>query len=346
MICVPISKLRHHSGHIHLFIVRSNAGCVARHEEIRDNPPATVDNAAEARFILLSRRFYAVGIVVFARSSPREQVGFVIFLVSRRERLLHATPGRGVISSHREAHHTSVAEFDGHLHKTFTKGASSDDGGAVIVLHRACKDLTGRSTRFVNEDNKRQTLISAASVALIFFLVEASSLGIDNESILRQEFIGHTYRGLQISPEISAQINDEMLHSLGTERGHCRKKVSVSVVSPRRNADVARGGIEHIRSIYTMNRHISADDGIFLHARNARTAHRQFDLASGLAFKPLHGAFCVDFLTYIGFAVDGHDAISGTQADIFRRPPGNHSNHPHRVIINGELHTDAGETAT
>ena len=293
---------------------------------------------------MLTGSLDAVGVVVFSASSAREQVCFVVFFVAGREGLLNAAAGGRVIARNGEAYHAAVAEFDGHLHESLTEGAATDDGGAVVVLHRAGKDLTGRSTRFVDEDNERQMLVSAAPVALVLLLIEATSLRVDDESVFRQELIGHIDGGLQVSAEVAAQVDHQVLHPFGAERGHGGQEVAVSVVAPRRNADVSGRGVEHIGGVYAVDGHIAAHDGEFLQPGLSGTAHGEDNFGTAFAFEALHRALGVDIFPDIGFSVDRHDAIAGTKANIFGGAAGDDAHHAYSVLIDGELHPNAGET--
>ena len=93
MIGVPKGELIEHAGHIYLFIIGSEAGCVTRHEEIGNDAAPAVDDAAETGLVLLTGSPDAVGVVVFSASSAREQVSFVVFFVAGREGLLNAAAG-------------------------------------------------------------------------------------------------------------------------------------------------------------------------------------------------------------------------------------------------------------
>ena len=50
------------------------------------------------------------------------------------------------------------------------------------------------------------------------------------------------------------------------------------------------------------------------------------------------------FFPDIGFSVDRHDAIAGTKANIFGGAAGDDAHHAYGVLIDGELHPNAGET--
>ena len=59
--------------------------------------------------------------------------------------LLDVASAGGVVAGDGEANHATVVEANLLLHQTFAKGASADDGGAIVVLHGAGEDLGRRS---------------------------------------------------------------------------------------------------------------------------------------------------------------------------------------------------------
>ena len=91
--------------------------------------------------------------------------------------------------------------------------------------------------------------------------------------------------------------------------------------------------------------YISAHDRKFLQPARSRSAHRERHFAAGFAFEALHHALGVYIFPNVDFPIDCHDAIAGTEANIFGRAAGNDANHTHCVIVDGELHPDAGETS-
>ena len=80
----------------------------------------------------------------FAVLIAHEQILLVVLRVAADVGLLNAAPGRGVVAGDGEANHAAVVEANLLLHQTFSKGASANDGGAIVVLHGAGEYLGRR----------------------------------------------------------------------------------------------------------------------------------------------------------------------------------------------------------
>ena len=118
-----------------------------------------------------------------------KQVGFIVFLLSWRVRLLHATTRGGIVTGCGKAEHGAIGKLNGHLHEAFAETAPPDNGTAVVVLYGTGKDFAGRSRGFIHQHHKGQRLISTAPICAVLLTLRLATLGVNNELVLRQELI-------------------------------------------------------------------------------------------------------------------------------------------------------------
>ena len=83
----------------------------------------------------------AVGAVELAVLVAGVDILIVVYRVALGVRLLDAAARRGVVVGDGKTHHRTVGELDGALDETLTKGATSHDDSAVLILQRTADDF-------------------------------------------------------------------------------------------------------------------------------------------------------------------------------------------------------------
>ena len=183
----------------------------------------------------------------------------------------------------------AVAEFNGLLYQTFSERTASYDGTAVIVLDGSGKDFAGRSRTFVHQYHKRHLLVASCSVGVIVFARRLASLGVDNQTVVRQELVDHLDGSSHVTSRISTQVDNQTFTVLLIQFGQCDKQFRISGFTKLVDFYVAYLLINHIGGIDTLHRNVSTDNGEMKQVLFARTINAQFHLAAFFTFQAFHG---------------------------------------------------------
>ena len=129
-------------------------------------------------------------------------------------RFLNTSARRGIVSRNGETNHRAIGERERALHQAFSESASAHNHAAVPVLDGAGEDFAGRSRILV--DNYHQIDVAEFSVAVgaLFVSWRASALGVHNQLVLVEEFVGNLGCNFQIAAAIIGYIEYQLLHSL------------------------------------------------------------------------------------------------------------------------------------
>ena len=88
-------------------------------------------------------------------------------------------------------------------------------------------------------------------------------MGVDNEPVLRQEFIGNLYGRLQIATRVATQVDGQIPEVLLRQTGERNQQLRVSVLTKVPDADVTCFLVEHVGGCDALSRYLSACDHEF-----------------------------------------------------------------------------------
>lgn len=69
------------------------------------------------------------------------------------------------------------------------------------------------------------------TVGEIVLTWRAASLGVDDESLVGQELVGHLHGALQQAAGVVAQVDDEVLEALLLEVGQCDEQFGIGLLA-------------------------------------------------------------------------------------------------------------------
>ena len=214
-----------------------------------------------------------------------------------------------------------------------------------MVLECSCHDFAGGRTGFIHEDNERHFLEAPFSVTSSLLSGRFPALCIDYKFIVFEELVGDTHSRFHIPSKISAEVDDERLHTFSREVVHSHHEFVVCGASEGCYPHVSRCFVEHIGCIDAWQRHIVSDD--CLRERLLPSPEKgETDRRAFRSFEQFHGCVVADdILSYIWFSVDCQNSVPRLEAYLVGRSTLYDPYNTDCVVIDGEAHTYAGKTA-
>ena len=172
----------------------------------------------------------------------RNEVILILFSMSLLVGFLNTAAAGCIVSSNRQANHTTVTELHWLLNKALAKGATPYDCASVVVLDGSCKYLGGAGTNLIYQNNDRQPLECASTIATELLARAFASLCINNQFTGRQELVDHLYGDVHVSALIAAKVDDEPVHAFHVEVGKGDKHLGICLFTKVLDAYIASLG--------------------------------------------------------------------------------------------------------
>ena len=153
--------------------------------------------------------------VQFAGSEAHVEVVFV-----RGVRLLNGAPRGSVEPGHGQAQRSGTGHGKFFLNQPLPEGASSDHQSAVVVLHGARKNFTGRRRPLVDKHGHGPVHVGASTAGFVGAAGRGFAFGVNNGLALVQEQLHHVDHGVEVPTAIASQVHHHRCRALGGEKGH------------------------------------------------------------------------------------------------------------------------------
>ena len=189
-----------------------------------------------------------------------DQIMVVLLDLPVLVRLLYTTSGGCIVTGNRQTNHGTIRQGNRFLYQTFTKGTATYDHAPVPILNSAGDDLAGRSRGLVHQHDQTSLLELSASGRVRLLTRLLTPFRINDQPVFIQELIRQLYGDIQISPAISLQIQNQVLHALFPELlqrlpefigGRSGETVQLNITGIL---------IRHISGIQTIHGNLTAND--------------------------------------------------------------------------------------
>ena len=217
---------------------------------------------------------------------------------------------------HGETHHGTVREIDRTLHKTFTKGPTTNDGATVLILQGSRDDLSGRSRKLIDKHDDLTILQRTVTLSNKLGARCHTTLRVDDKITFLQELIRYLHGSLKITAAIVLQIEDEVLHALLLQSIDCRHKLLISRRSKTANTDISGSRFNHVPPIDGLDRDLIPYHGEMELFCDSTAYDGEVDLRTLGSAQPTHYLFAAHLYTRYRRVVDGNDTVAGQDTDL------------------------------
>ena len=168
-------------------------------------------------------------------------------------------------------------------------------------------------------------------------------LGIDDHSLCGQQLVGNQNRLIEESARVAAQVEDQLVHTLGTQEDDRAQHLGIGVLGEGRQTNVADVVGQHKCRIDALQRNGIARnchiDSIF----DRQSFECQSHLATTRSAQHLHDAVLRHALTCHVAVVDAQYSVAILHTRLLAGSRGHYIEHDDRVGGHIEDHTDAVE---
>ena len=187
--------------------------------------------------------------------------------------------------------HTAVGQVDGALHQSFSKGTSTDDDTAVLILDSSGENLCGRGGQLVHQNHHLTCGHRATPRSMILLALHFTALSINDEVAILQELIGNRHGSLQISAAIILQVEDQPLHTLLLQRFKRFHHFLIGSSSEIAEMDIADTRTDDVCRIQTLHGNLITCHDEIDHFGHRTTDNPQLNLTSPWTTETTHDLF-------------------------------------------------------
>ena len=328
----------------HLDEILRHIGRVGRDEYVRhDTAAAVYDLSTRSHPFERIGKMNAVGRKKLVVLIAVIKVLFVVSVIADRVGFLDRTARRGIVTRRRQPQGRTVAVRYLALHEAFAERTASDDRTPVVILQRSGENLARRGASFVDQHHDLHILRLAFAVGVFAHLLVVTVFGIDDQLALVQELVGHGDRLVEKSARVAPQVEDQLRHTLGAQRGECPVELVERTAGKLSQLDVPYAVGDAESRFDTLDRNHAAHDidldqvgdtlpfEAQVNRRTARTAQFLDDIVLG------------NLAPGDKRIVDLDDPVAGLDPGLVARALGNDIQHDDRVGSHVKDHTDTVE---
>ena len=235
-------------------------------------------------------------------------------------RLLNATTGGSVVLLDCQSNGTAIWQAHGALNQPLAKAATPHNQASVPILHSARNNFTGAGRGLVNEHNQASLFKQSLVLRVAIFPLKGPALGVDDEFVPTQEFVGHVHGGLQHAAPVALKVQDQILHALSLQLHQGFAEFVHGGFGKTTHLDVACVFIHHVHGVDAVDGDLVSGDVKIQQPTHALPRYAHLNDCSFGAFQQPHDVLVGDANSSHVFPIHFDDAIARANAQSFARP--------------------------
>ena len=144
-------KLADETGEYGLAVIGCDTRCVFWNEDVGHDASTAINDTSDARLILFALLVDTILREELAPLIACNQVVLVLLIMPFLVGLLDASTAGRIVSGNCKTNHAAVTELHRLLYEAFTKGATTHDCAAVVVLNCSGEYLAGTGAAFIHK---------------------------------------------------------------------------------------------------------------------------------------------------------------------------------------------------